>query len=184
VTTEGYAERLARIERGLATNWGDDWDSTSVEWLLAQLRERDRQLWWQREIEQTEIGELMARVDAHLKQGEAPSLDDAKSINGWLVWHVENFVNPQDYEGAVWGRCKAESRVAELEKQLAEARGILTPLLDQPWKHSRGSRFDFECVFCGADYYGTDTPGAEPRWHTIECPVLRRDAILGRQARA
>jgi hypothetical protein len=122
--SEDYAERLARIEmvygmrrlrsEAFATN-EDIALYQEVPWLLAQIRERDRELWWQREMEQTEIGELMARVDAQIKRGEVPSLDDAKAINGWLVWHVENFVNPQDYEGAVWGRRKAEARIAQYE---------------------------------------------------------------------
>jgi hypothetical protein len=52
-STEDYAARLARIEAALALtprSRCDDWDSDTVEWLLAQLRARDRQLAEAREV--------------------------------------------------------------------------------------------------------------------------------------
>lgn len=74
--------------------------------------------------------------------------------------------------GAEWDAAATEFG-AEIEQHLAavaELRAVLAPLLDDP--HRNGSHF---CVFCGA--FLMDGDSGE---HESDCPVLRRDALLGR----
>jgi hypothetical protein len=72
--------------------------------------------------------------------------------------------------------------VLEAATTIAELRAVLAPLLDdEGWAfhHSApaGAYGIAECVFCGAacgDY------GQPPLTHAPDCPVLRKDALLGR----
>lgn len=53
---------------------------------------------------------------------------------------------------------------------VAELRAVLAPLLDEPWRTiANYGEPDERCVFCDE----TDP-------HAPDCPVLRRDALLGR----
>ena len=58
-----------------------------------------------------------------------------------------------------------------IRTQRDELRAILAPLLEDPWRDVivGDDEGRSECVFCGA---GT---------HEADCPVLRKDALLGHQ---
>jgi hypothetical protein len=66
---------------------------------------------------------------------------------------------------------------ANLRRQRDELRAVLAPLLDDPWRgvdwipvDDRGAVDPMRaCVFCGDGIA-----------HLPDCPVLRRDALLGR----
>lgn len=63
----------------------------------------------------------------------------------------------------------------EAIRQRDEARAVLAPLLDDPWRNeSEGPYWALdwfqECVWCASR-----APD-----HAADCPVLRRDALLGR----
>lgn len=60
-----------------------------------------------------------------------------------------------------------ERGVAQLEAEIADLRAILAPLLANPLRSSRGEPY---CLFCTADRGD----------HSDDCPVLRKDALLGR----
>ena len=71
-----------------------------------------------------------------------------------------------------WGTGLERSYTA-IEAQLAEARAILAPLLAEPdwYEYVYGEGSDYRvCIFCRA----FDIDGHKP-----DCPVLRRDALLG-----
>jgi hypothetical protein len=59
---------------------------------------------------------------------------------------------------------------AKAASQLDELRAILAPLLDHPLVYVERLRA-WRCQFCAA---------VEGTPHTGECPVLRRDTLLGR----
>lgn len=63
----------------------------------------------------------------------------------------------------------ASADLVEARAQAERLRAILAPLLDDPWDTAD----DPHCVFC-------DVPSVAP--HQPECPVNRRDALLGRTA--
>jgi hypothetical protein len=71
------------------------------------------------------------------------------------------------------------AQLRERDRQLAEAREVLAPLLDEPDAPRSGDgEYDFGCcVFCTGE-----VPGMIPGYHESTCPVLRKDVILGRQA--
>jgi hypothetical protein len=87
-STEDYEARLARIEAALALtprSRCDDWDSNTVEWLLAQLRERDRQLAEAREA-------LAPRLDDYAYFVYEQQRDRCRWCDGWeegTVFHPE-----------------------------------------------------------------------------------------------
>jgi hypothetical protein len=64
---------------------------------------------------------------------------------------------------------RRDERLRRLEAERDELRAILAPLLDHPYLHI--ARLGWCCTFCAAR---EGTP------HEGHCPVLRRDALLGR----
>jgi hypothetical protein len=90
------------------------------------------------------------RTVQHQDPGRA---DDAKP-NPFIVWE----------------------ELATSERQLADVRAVLAPLLDQPYFVRRVIDGDerSECGFCA------EAPGDE---HADGCPVLRKDELLGRYRR-
>lgn len=76
---------------------------------------------------------------------------------------------------------RAALQLAETRRQRDELRAILAPLLDNPIPAPIT-----RCVHCERRIFERDPWGADgngvydPRYHTDDCPVLRRDEILGR----
>jgi hypothetical protein len=67
-------------------------------------------------------------------------------------------------------------QLRDRDRQLAEAREVLAPLLEKPWRDIwTYSDPDATCIFC-------ERSADLSRPHEDDCPVLRKDAILGRQA--
>jgi len=61
--------------------------------------------------------------------------------------------------------------------RIDELRAVLAPLLDDPNAPRSGDgEYDFGCcVFCHCE-----VPGTVPGEHAPDCPVLRKDELLGR----
>ena len=104
------------------------------------------------------------------------------------------------YEGVLGLSAQCVKWVRQVAAERDDLRAILAPLLDEPMRRVGESRPDYEdeterCVFCGARYDNAwgeptnpdpayrfvSTPLVETTPHAPTCPVLRKDALLGRQ---
>jgi hypothetical protein len=73
--------------------------------------------------------------------------------------------------------------IADLRRQVDELRAILAPLLDEPLRNlDPDAQLDI-CIFCLAARWVDPSGRADVDGvfaHRPDCPVLRRDALLGR----
>lgn len=88
--------------------------------------------------------------------------------------------------GSACGDC------ADRDATIADLRAVLAPLLDDPIRHEWDTFDGVDvCLLCGADNTIMPKPGSwretlrmpecsGPVQHAPDCPVLRRDELLGR----
>lgn len=124
--------------------------------------------------------DLEAVADRHLRRlvssiRTKEQYDDCSDDCDGLLDECRRLRAERDELGAALDQAEGELDAARAD--LAACRAVLAPLLSKPFISTlmMGARLEDRCAWCHCRPH-RDTP--EP--HARDCPVLRRDALLGR----